>query len=69
MRATVTDAFSKNYRVAVVAGGCFDRCEASQAMSVFAMHAKYADVVTLADALAFVSRQPAGAFELPGGAV
>jgi maleamate amidohydrolase len=69
VRATVTDAFSLNYRVAVVADGCFDRCEASQAMSLFDMHAKYADVVRVEEALAFVGRQPAGMFDLPGAAV
>lgn len=67
VRATVTDAFSLNYRVAVVAEGCFDRCEASQALSLFDMHAKYADVVSLRDALAAVAQLPDGAYDLPAG--
>lgn len=45
VRATVVDAFSANYRVAVAADACFDRLQASHAISLLDMHAKYADVV------------------------
>ena len=51
VRATVTDAFSLNYRVSVVEECTFDRGEASHAMSLFDMDQKYADVVPVADAL------------------
>jgi maleamate amidohydrolase len=53
VRATVTDAFSLNYRVVVVEECTFDRGEASHAMSLFDMHQKYADVLPLADTLAY----------------
>ncbi len=45
VRATVTDAFSRNYRVAVVADACFDRLEVSHAVSLLDLDMKYADVV------------------------
>ncbi len=51
VRASVVDAFSANYRVAVVEQGCFDRSEASHAVSLLDMNAKYADVVSTAEVL------------------
>src|SRR5690606_7986778 len=45
VRATVLDAFSLNYRVAVAADGCFDRFQASHQLSLFDMHCRYADVM------------------------
>ncbi|NKB19754.1 MAG: isochorismatase family protein [Alphaproteobacteria bacterium] len=54
VRASVIDAFSNNYRVAVVEEGCFDRSQASHAVNLCDMHAKYADVVTTEDALTYV---------------
>ena len=38
VRATVLDAFSSNYRVAVVEDACFDRSQASHAVSLCDMH-------------------------------
>jgi nicotinamidase-related amidase len=67
VRATVVDAFSNNYRVAVVEEGCFDRSQASHALSLCDMHAKYADVVKLEEALAFIRGLPEGLFDLPRG--
>lgn len=67
VRATVIDAFSNNIRCAVVAEACFDRIEVSHAVSLFDLHAKYADVIDLPDALAFVGALPCGLFELPEG--
>lgn len=52
VRASAVDAFSYNYRVAIVEECVFDRGQASHAMSLFDLQQKYADVVTLADALA-----------------
>src|SRR5690242_20184135 len=49
VRATAVDAFSLNYRVILAEEGCFDRSEASHAVSLCDMHAKYADVVSTAD--------------------
>ena len=67
VRATAIDAFSNNYRVAVVEEGCFDRAQASHAITLCDLHAKYADVVTLDDAIRFVDSLPQGLFELPRG--
>lgn len=67
VRATVVDAFSLNYRVILAEEGCFDRSEASHAVSLCDMHAKYADVVSTAEVLAYFDRLPADLFELPSG--
>src|SRR5436190_1665307 len=67
VRATVVDAFSLNYRVILAEEGCFDRSEASHAVSLRDMHAKYADVVPTAEVLAYFDGLPAGLFELPAG--
>jgi nicotinamidase-related amidase len=67
VRATAVDAFSFNYRVALVEEGCFDRSQASHALSLCDLHAKYADVVALEDALRHVESLPVGLFELPRG--
>jgi maleamate amidohydrolase len=67
VRATVVDAFSLNYRVALAEEGCFDRSEASHAVSLCDMHAKYADVVPTAEVLSYFDRLPAGLFDLPAG--
>jgi nicotinamidase-related amidase len=53
VRATVVDAFSLNYRVILAEEGCFDRSEASHAVSLCDMHAKYADVVPTAEILSY----------------
>lgn len=67
VRATVLDAFSSNYRCTVVEDGCFDRSQASHAINLCDMHAKYADVVPSGEVLDFLARYPAGRFELPSG--
>ena len=67
VRATVVDAFRLNYRVILAEEGCFDRSEASHAVSLCDMHAKYADVVPTAEVLAYFNRLPADLFELPVG--
>lgn len=67
VRASVIDAFSENYRVALVEEGCFDRSQASHAINLCDMNAKYADVVDLASALAHVEGLPDGLFALPTG--
>jgi len=45
VRATAIDAFSRGLRVAVAEEATFDRGEASHAMSLFDLDAKYADVM------------------------
>jgi nicotinamidase-related amidase len=67
VRATVLDAFSSNYRCTVVEDGCFDRSQASHAINLCDMHAKYADVVPSSEVLDFLGRYPAGRFALPSG--
>jgi nicotinamidase-related amidase len=62
VRATVIDAFSNNFRVSVVEDGCFDRSQASHAVSLCDMNAKYADVLPSSEALAFASSLDAGLF-------
>ncbi|WGF89779.1 isochorismatase family protein [Marinivivus vitaminiproducens] len=67
VRATVVDAFSHNLRVTVVEDACFDRCEASHAIGLFDMDAKYADVLTSPVVRDHLAGLEAGLFELPGG--
>ncbi len=67
VRATVVDAFSLNYRVILAEEGCFDRSEASHAVSLCDMHAKYADVIPTAEVLAYFDQLPADLFDLPIG--
>ena len=68
VRATVLDAFSLNYRVAIAEEGCFDRSQASHAINLCDMNAKYADVVKTAEVLEFFDTLPADLFDLPKGA-
>ena len=63
VRATVVDAFSLSYRVTLAEEGCFDRSEASHAVSLCDMHAKYADVVPKAEILAYFDQLPAELFD------
>ena len=49
VRATVTDGFSYNFRMAVVEECTFDRGQASHWINLFDMDQKYADVLPLAD--------------------
>jgi maleamate amidohydrolase len=65
VRATVLDAFSNNYRVTLVEEGCFDRSQASHAINLCDMHAKYADVVKLKEVITFINTLPQGMFDLP----
>jgi nicotinamidase-related amidase len=69
VRATVLDAFSQNYRVALAEEGCFDRSQASHAINLCDMNAKYADVVKTAEVLAYFEQLPEGLFDLPKGSV
>jgi hypothetical protein len=42
--------------VAIVEEGTFDRGQASHAINLFDMNAKYADVMTLQDTLAYIAK-------------
>ncbi len=63
VRATVIDGFSYNYRMSVVEECTFDRGQASHAINLFDMQQKYADVVPLSEALAFLQGLPDGLFD------
>jgi maleamate amidohydrolase len=67
VRATVLDAFSNNFRIALAEEGCFDRSQASHAINLCDMNAKYADVVKTAEVLDYFGSLEAGMFELPEG--
>jgi nicotinamidase-related amidase len=69
VRATVTDAFSNNFRVIMVEDGCFDRSEASHAISLRDLDAKYADVIHSSEVLAHLRTVSNNLFELPTGQV
>ena len=65
VRATAVDAFSTNIKTTIVEEGCFDRSQASHAINLCDMQAKYADVVNLEEVLQFVNSLPSGLFDLP----
>jgi maleamate amidohydrolase len=67
VRATVLDAFSLNYRIALAEEGCFDRSQASHAINLCDMNAKYADVVKTSEVLTFLDTLPSGMYDLPKG--
>lgn len=67
VRATVLDAFSNNFRVTIAEEGCFDRSEASHAINLCDMQAKYADVVTVDEVKGYLASLPKGLFDLPKG--
>jgi nicotinamidase-related amidase len=61
VRATVIDAFSYNFRCCVVEDACFDRTEASHAINLFDMNAKYADVRPSREVLPYLQALKSGA--------
>jgi isochorismate hydrolase len=67
-RASVLDAFSENFRITLAEEGCFDRSQASHAINLCDINAKYADVVSTAECIEYIQGLPAGQFELPTGA-
>jgi isochorismate hydrolase len=67
VRATVLDAFSLNYRIALAEEGCFDRSQASHAINLCDMNAKYADVVKTSEVLSFLDTLQSGMYQLPSG--
>lgn len=54
VRATVVDGFSYNYRMSVVEECTFDRGQASHAINLFDLNAKYADVVGLEETVEYI---------------
>ncbi|MDO3408479.1 isochorismatase family protein [Saccharibacillus sp. CPCC 101409] len=63
VRATVVDGFSYNFKMSVVEECSFDRGEASHAMALFDMNAKYADVVGIDTTCAYLRETPAGLYD------
>ncbi|MBI4279293.1 MAG: isochorismatase family protein [Armatimonadetes bacterium] len=59
VRASAVDGHAYNFKVAVVEECVFDRFEISHKISLFDMHAKYADIVRLAEVMEFVERMTA----------
>ena len=55
VRASVVDAFSLGFRCFVVEECTFDRFELSHLVNLFDMNAKYADVISLDEALKYVT--------------
>lgn len=53
VRATVTDGFSYDYRVAIAEEATFDRGEASHAMALFDLDMKYANVTAVEEIVAY----------------
>lgn len=58
VRATVVDGLSYKYPVFVVEECTFDRFELSHLVSLWDMNAKYADVITIGEALDHIGRLP-----------
>jgi nicotinamidase-related amidase len=56
VRATVVDAFSHGYSVFVIEQACFDRSTFSHLVNLYEMNCKYADVITITQALGYVKR-------------
>jgi len=67
VRATVLDAFSNNFRVTIPEEACFDRSEASHAINLCDMHAKYADVLKVEEVKRYLASLPKGLFDPPSG--
>ncbi len=67
VRATVLDAFSQNFHVALAEEGCFDRSQASHAINLCDMNAKYADVVKTAEVITYFDSLASDMFDLPKG--
>ncbi|OMP66257.1 isochorismatase family protein [Domibacillus epiphyticus] len=63
VRASVIDAFSYNFKVGIVEECTFDRGEASHAINLFDMNAKYADVVNIEEASSYLKSLPTGLYD------
>jgi maleamate amidohydrolase len=59
VRATVLDAFSYGFRTVVIEECTYDRGTVSHKVNLFDMHQKYADVIPLRNALAYIARRVA----------
>lgn len=55
VRATAVDAYSYGFRTAVVADACFDRSEVVHKVNLFDLSAKYAEVLSVKEALSYLA--------------
>jgi len=69
VRATVVDGTTYRFRMIVVEECVFDRHQAAHAINLFDMHQKYADVVPLEEAIAYLHRWRAEQREGAGAAL
>jgi nicotinamidase-related amidase len=67
VRATVIDAFSFNYYVAVVEEGTFDRIQLSHKANLLDMNIKYADVMKAEEVGRYLDNLPAGLYDWGAG--
>ena len=67
VRATAIDGFSANYRISIIEDCCFDRSEASHAINLCDLNAKYADVIKSEEAINYLSNLEDNLFNLPLG--
>jgi nicotinamidase-related amidase len=67
VRATVIDAFSFNYFVAVVEEGTFDRIQLSHKANLLDMNIKYADVMKAEQVATYLDGLPSGLYEWKAG--
>ena len=65
---TARDAYALNFRCTVVEDSCFDRSQASHAINLCDMHAKYANVLHSEEVLPYLRALPPNLFDLPSGA-
>lgn len=61
VRATAVDAYSLNYKVVIPYECVFDRSPVSHAVNLFDLASKYADVVTVQEAIELIPARPEGA--------
>ena len=62
VRASVVDAASHRFKVSVIEDCTFDRGQASHAINLFDMQAKYADIVTVAEVEEYLATLPVDLF-------
>jgi nicotinamidase-related amidase len=67
VRATVLDAFSLNIRTTVAADACFDRSQASHAINLCDMNAKYSDVISSDEMLTHINTLSDVEYNMPTG--
>jgi nicotinamidase-related amidase len=67
VRASVVDAYSHGFKVAVVEEATFDRSALSHKVNLFDMHLKYASVLHLDEVLSYLTPARRSAQEVAGG--